>query len=221
MFGPCGFKLPKTLISAAFLTCMILASTAATSRADTISDCHRALLAEGVHFKRAAGNGLQIGVSITDSKLGGVTYQGYKSGALIIDCSLAVSLARTGPYIRSLGISKVTYSSAYQRRNIRGTNRPSRHSFGLAIDIHTFHLDGGGAYRMRDDYEQGLGTIANCVGTPLTAGGALLRTLDCEMSQSGEYRIILSPDYDAHHYNHFHVEAMPWEDRDTRISLAY
>ena len=193
----------------------VLAGTGEAEAGDADS-CLRALSKAGVRYQRVDRVGVKIGVTITDNKLGGVEYVGYEQGKLVIDCSLAVSLAKNGLFLRRLGIEKITYSSAYQRRNIRGTNRPSRHSYGLAIDLHTFHVEGLGSLRIRDDYEQGLGTIEDCVGQPLTEQGALLRTIDCELAESGDFRIILSPDYDAHHYNHFHVEVLPWDEERSK-----
>jgi len=111
------------------------------------------------------------------------------------------------------GIERITYSSAYQIRKIRGTNRPSRHSFGLAIDLHTFHQTDR-ELTVRHDYEQGLGDDLDCIGRPLTEGGALLRRLTCQLERSELFRTVLTPDFDADHYNHFHIEALPWGERD-------
>jgi hypothetical protein len=115
----------------------------------------------------------------------------------------------------------VHYSSAYQERTIRGTNRPSRHSFGLAIDLHTVVLVGGERFAaIKDDYEQGLGDDWDCVGEPLTELGATLRAIDCHLTRSGLFRILLSPDYDGDHYNHFHLEALSWSERSDRDPAA-
>ena len=75
---------------------------------------------EGVSVLPRGGGTSQAGQAVNES--------------LVIDCSLAVSLGEAGRYLRGLGIDKATFSSAYSRRNVRGTNRPSKHSFGLAID---------------------------------------------------------------------------------------
>ena len=175
--------------------------------------CRDALGALGVTFERASRRGIADGVSFS-GKVGGVTYRSYKKGqALVLDCSLVLSLALAAPYFAAQGITSVRYSSAYQRRHIRGTRRLSRHSFGLAIDIHTFTGDSIGTLKVKADYEQGLGDDMDCVGEPLTAGGLILRRLWCQFARSELFRIVLDPDFDADHYNHFHVEALPWDDR--------
>ena len=62
---------------------------------------------------------------------------------------------------------------------MRGTSRPSKHSYGLAVDVHAFSGGGDvGAVRVDHDFEQGLGDAIDCIGRPLTRGGALLKNLD-------------------------------------------
>jgi hypothetical protein len=196
--------------------------------------CLAALDSLGVEYRRAKRRGVETAVEVKGA-LGGIEYRSYGGKEpLVIDCSLAFSLARAGELLRAHDIERVSYSSAYQRRNIRGTSRPSRHSFGLAIDVHSFLLRGGerspaGASSIRTesrtlavklDYEQGLGDDGDCVGDPLTELGALLRAVDCHVSRSGLFRIVLTPDYDGDHYNHFHLEALPWRERGDRDPSA-
>ena len=64
-----------------------------------------------------------------------------------------------------------------------------------------------------DDYEQGLGDEIDCVGRPMTEEALILRTVSCQLRRSGLFRLILDPDYDDAHANHFHIEARPWRDR--------
>lgn len=181
------------------------------ARADGAS-CLQALERLGVDYRPVERPGIDIGVEVRGG-LGGVDYSSSAGEALVLDCSLVYSLARVGPLLRGRGIERVSYSSAYQRRNIRGTRRPSRHSFGLAIDIHGFGLAGGDSAAVKADYEQGLGDASDCVGEPLTRFGRILRSVECEVIRSGQFRVLLTPDYDPDHYNHFHLEAVPWRER--------
>ena len=214
---------------AALVAWLLVALGLPAARAETVgapdpasgAACLRALDALGVASKKAKRRGIDVAVEVR-GRLGGVEYRSYGgSGPLVIDCSLAFSLARAGELMRAHDIDRVSFSSAYQRRNIRGTNRPSRHSFGLAIDLHTFFLRGGERVAaVKLDYEQGLGEQADCMGDPLTELGALLRAVDCQISRSGLFRIVLTPDYDGDHYNHFHLEALPWRERSDRDPSA-
>lgn len=181
------------------------------------ASCLAALDELGVEYGRAKRPGIDIGVEV-HGLLGGIELSAFGGPEpLVLDCSLVYSLARAGELFRAHGVERITYSSAYQRRNVRGTSRPSRHSFGLAIDVHSFALDDGERVAVvKSDYEQGLGDDLDCVGEPLTTLGRLLRGIDCGLASSGLFRIILTPDYDADHYNHFHVEALPWRERTDR-----
>lgn len=181
--------------------------------AGTRASCFRALDSLGVSYKKVKRRRIAIGVRIR-GPLGGVTYRSYNKRPLIIDCSLAVSLAVAGRFLGQHGIDSARYSSAHQLRNIRGTRRRSRHSFGLAIDVHTFSGEGIDALAIKEDYEQGLGDEIDCIGQPLTQAGAVLRAVSCQLERSGLFRTLLGPDYDAGHYNHFHIEARPWKERD-------
>jgi hypothetical protein len=189
----------------------LIAAAPASSRADT--SCLAALDALGVSYERVDRPGLAIGVSITGD-LGGVEYVGYVARELVLDCSLAYSLAMAGVVLRAHGIERAIYSGAYTRRTIRNSSRPSSHSFGLAIDVHEYEGEELGRLRIQDDYEQGLGSARECLGAPLTEGGAILRDLHCRLEEAALFRFILSPDYDAHHFDHFHFEALPWAERD-------
>lgn len=178
----------------------------------TSASCLRALDQLGVRYKRIERKGIAIGVRVVGS-IDGIEYRGYQKKSLDLDCSLVVTLALMAPHLKAHGIRRATYSSAYQRRKVRGSDRWSRHSFGLALDIHEFSGDEPGLLRVKDDYEQGLGDHKDCIGQPLTRGGKILRTLHCRFEQSGRFHSILTPDYDAGHYNHFHLEVLPWSQR--------
>ena len=174
-------------------------------------DCLAELDARHVAYKHASRPGIAIGVELTDT-VGGVRFES-DDQQLVIDCSLAVSLDEAGKYLRALGIAKATFSSAYSRRNVRGTNHPSKHSYGLAIDVHTFTGGELGTLRVDRDFEQGLGDDMDCIGAPLTQGGAVLKILQCQLVRSGLFHLVLTPDFDDAHHDHFHLEVTPWSER--------
>lgn len=198
------------------LSIAIVLAVPAIARADDGDDCLESLDELGVDYKPVRKRGIQIAVEV-EGAIGGIQYVPYREGLrLVLDCSLVHALALIGPVLAEHGIDSARYSSAFERRNIRGTNRPSKHSFGLAIDVHTF-LAGNQAYTIKEDYEQGLGDDYDCIGEPLTEAGRILRTIHCRLERSQRFRIVLTPDFDADHYNHFHIEAPRW---DQRVELA-
>ena len=174
--------------------------------------CKRELSARGVSWKPARKPGIAIAVEL-DGPIGGVRWAASGHGPLVIDCSLAVSLAEAGPYLVALGVEQATVSSAYSRRNVRGTSRPSKHSYGLAIDVSRFRGDAIGELAVALDYEQGLGDAVDCLGQPTTQAAAVLKVLQCQLVRSGLFYLVLSPDYDDAHHDHFHLEARPWTER--------
>ena len=171
-----------------------------------LASCFHELDARHVAYKPAARPGIVLAVEVT-GPLGGVDY-----GPLVIDCSLAVSLDEAGRYMRALGIAKATVASAYARRNVRGTNVPSKHSYGLAIDLPVFTGDDF-TLTVATDYESGLGDEMDCIGAPSTHAAQALKILQCQLVRSGLFHLVLSPDYDDDHRDHFHLEALPWRDR--------
>jgi hypothetical protein len=187
---------------------------AAMSAPAAAGDCLDELDARGVQYTKVSKKGVAIGVEVT-GPLGGVTWRSSAGRELILDCSLALSLDEAGPYLFALGITEALFTSSYSRRNVRGTNKPSKHSYALAIDVHRFAGDTIGRLDVALDYEQGLGDAVDCIGQPLTAGGAILKVLQCQLVQSGLFRLVLSPDYDDAHHDHYHLEARPWSERET------
>jgi hypothetical protein len=198
----------RRIVAALAVVVVVLGLAAAAAAAPCLEELDR----RGVAYQRVTRKGVAIGVEVT-GPLGGVTWRSPAGRALILDCSLAVSLDEVGPTLRGLGIDEARFSSSYARRNVRGTRRPSRHSYALAIDVHGFAGAGLGELEVALDYEQGLGDAVDCLGQPLTAGGAVLRTLACQLAHSGLFRLVLGPDYDDAHHDHFHLEALPWADR--------
>ena len=181
------------------------------AKPDPLGSCTAALTARKVAWRPASRPGIVHAVEIT-GPLGGVSLSS-PSGPLVIDCSLAVSLDEAGRHFRNVRIDAATFSSAYSRRTVRGTNRPSKHSYGLAIDIHTFTGPDLGTLHVDRDYEQGLGDSVDCLGRPFTQGGAALKLLQCQLARSGLFHLVLSPDFDDAHHDHFHLEVKPWSER--------
>jgi hypothetical protein len=112
-------------------------------------------------------------------------------------CELVNTLFQAAPVFASLGITDLLYSEAYDYRTRHGSRRLSEHAHGLAIDVHRFRDWRGNEYDVARDY-------------PLDSEqGRRLRTLAWRLSQSGQFRLILTPADNADHYNHFHLEAFP------------
>jgi hypothetical protein len=75
------------------------------------------------------------------------------------------------------------------------------------------------------DFEPGVGRWAvtaqdDCIGRPRTAVGRALRTLACRLRASSIFREVITPDDNADHHDHFHLEAFPDALSRTRAVLA-
>lgn len=170
------------------------------------ANCYQALDELGVEYKRTRKRHVANAVQVRGG-LGGVEWKNYQSGkSFVVDCELALALARAGRFFVAQKVVAARFSSAYSRRRVRKSGRWSRHAFGKAIDVHAFVLEDGTELSVKDHYEQGLGDEVDCIGIPLTREGAILRTLSCQLHRSTYFDNVLDPDYDAHHYNHFHLD---------------
>jgi hypothetical protein len=176
------------------------------------ADCLDALDAQKVPYRPAGPiPGVDDPVEVT-GPLGGVTYVALgRARPLVLDCSLVYSLALAGRYLRDEGITTARFSDAIHRRYVRGTTRWSKHSHGLALDVHRF--DGATPLSVDDDYQTGLGRGRDCVGQPGDDRARRLRVLWCRLARSELFRLVLDPDFDEDHRNHFHLQAEPWTAR--------
>jgi hypothetical protein len=175
-------------------------------------------------------NGIATPVSLRSWEIGGIEYVDYfdEQRNRHIDCRLALALARLGPVLKNVGVTHVIWSSAH--RPLLDPSHPppegyDKHSQGLAIDIHGFIFEGGVRVSVADHYEKGLGYQRDscCLGRPLTRQGLLLRLVVCRMDESDLFQEILTPDYDAGHWNHLHVATFhpldEWRRRHKQTAL--
>jgi hypothetical protein len=131
----------------------------------------------------------------------------------LMDCRFALTLYRLAPLIRACGFEELRYSSFYAYRNVAGTRRLSRHAHGLAVDVHELRGPGGLRAHVKRDYPRGRGRPGACVGKGGSEAGLRLRRLACAMEASGLVYLVLTPDSDAAHHNHFHISGLRPGDR--------
>lgn len=181
--------------------------------------CLSLVAAEGVALEEAdVTEGIATPVKIPEAGIGGVRYRYFYSGKRprIIDCRLALALIRAAPVLRANGIVEVVFLNHYRPsfgRFKRGEY--NFHSQGLAIDIWGFTTFSGIELVVRRDYETGLGFTDphSCLGRPMTMKGMVLRKIACDLDASGAFEAILTPDYDAQHWHHYHLSAFHSQQR--------
>src|SRR5262249_32034055 len=99
-------------------------------------------------------------------------------------------------------------------RFVKGTSRLSKHSFGLALDIHSFADAAGHTLSVAANYEKGLGRGRDCLGRPDGDNAKRLRLLWCRLRRSEPFTLLLRPPLHEDHRDHFHLQVMPWAERE-------
>jgi hypothetical protein len=140
----------------------------------------------------------------------------------LMDCELARALVTMGPTLRKLRVTGLSFSGAYDYRTRRDSSKLSAHAAGLAIDVHALQTTSGAIDVARDyarnqrrwrDLRPGPGALTRCVGGQSRRGGRLLRRLACSLKLDDGIRVILTPDDNADHRDHLHIETYPAHPR--------
>jgi len=179
--------------------------------------CLQWLQEHGVAFQPVELDEVRTPIEVR-GPLGAVELVPRAGRAAQMDCSLAQALAEASPIFAELGVRKLSFSGAYDRRMRRHAPRLSQHAFGLAIDVHGLETDTGHLEITRD-FEAGTGAWRNlgagpgaleaCIGAPRTDKGRALRNLVCRLKLHSAFRAIATPDDDADHRDHLHLETFP------------
>ena len=117
-------------------------------------------------------------------------------------CVLAASLGKMARMLAARGVTDVAYLGIYGCRVVAGTSTLSEHGRGRAFDLGALRLGDGRVYTVVSDWEKNQ-------SSPVTAGGRFLRDTVTALHEARIFNIILTPDYNADHYNHFHLDLTP------------
>jgi hypothetical protein len=124
---------------------------------------------------------------------------------LLVSCPLALALDELGVLLESKDAVEVAHYGTYNCRVIAGTDTLSEHAFGYAIDLAAFTLGDDTYMTVYDDWEDG-------VAEPVTFAGQWLKDLTDKRHEQGIFNIILTPEYNSDHDDHFHVDLTPDAD---------
>jgi hypothetical protein len=160
-----------------------------------------------VVWKPAKGEGHVVDpIALADATIGGISYtDAYGERVAVMDCQLALALAKFAPRLYELGVRDVKFGSIYRWSKVRVGGKTkdalSRHALGLAIDVVSFVDDNGREVVVAKDYKN---------------DDELLLGVERSINDSGLFRVVLTPRNDPiSHKDHFHVEANP--DYDTNV----
>ncbi|MBL8679734.1 MAG: extensin family protein [Myxococcales bacterium] len=176
--------------------------------------CIRVLRRAGVSFEPSerAQRGVAQPIFIT-GPIGGVTYRasGRRTIRELMDCRLAVALVRWSRMLRALSVREVVHLSTYRPPTESEAARnpvQTRHAGGMAIDAGVFVLDDGTNLSVLGDFHGRLGRPV-CGPDARVArhvGARLLRTIACDSARRGFFHVLLTPNFNVPHRNHFHLE---------------
>ncbi|PRP89959.1 hypothetical protein ENSA5_69000 [Enhygromyxa salina] len=125
--------------------------------------------------------------------------------SMLVSCEMALALDHLSELLLAKDAVEVAHIGTYNCRVISGTDTLSEHSFAHAIDLGGFTLEGGQYLSVLDDWEDG-------VAEPVTFEGQWLKDLTDQRHEQGIFNIILTPEYNDAHDNHFHVDLTPGAD---------
>ncbi len=147
--------------------------------------------------------------------INGVTYSGQTGDDLFMDCTLAVALHAMGDEMAARGLTHVEHAGIYNYRCIGGETPPdcpsglSRHANADAIDIVELRSSGGETYNVNDDWVIDPDPEETCTAPTAGAKDALLHAFACALNTNGTFHIVLTPNYNAAHRDHFHLDLTP------------
>jgi hypothetical protein len=135
----------------------------------------------------------------------------------VFDCRLVVALSAWSETLVAHDISEVRIFSAWRPPSARfpAGKITTAHPGGLAADIRVFKRGQGKgeALDVEADFHGQIGSIACGKGArppePDTPRARELRTIYCAAVDAHLFHLLLSPNHDRAHRNHFHVEVRP------------
>jgi hypothetical protein len=185
----------------------------------TQDECEAELVTRGVPFTREPPTrGVRAPVRLT-GPLRGVLYRSDGSEEArrtsvyeIVDCRLVLALDDFAAILERHGVVEVRHWSMYRPppKSFPEGKEGKRHKGGLAIDLGWMKLADGSRLEVYDDYHGRRGS-RSCgpkarPPRPKTERATLLRAILCEAAASHLFTVVLTPNYNRKHRNHFHLE---------------
>jgi hypothetical protein len=158
-----------------------------------------------------------LGVRLT-GPLGGVLFRGEgtdeeraRSPHEIVDCRLVLALDDAAATLREHDIVEVRHFSMYRLPPASWPmNKPAtRHLGAVAIDAGRFIKKDGSVLDVDRHFHGAIGARTCGPGAgprPATREALELRAILCKLAARRLFNVVLTPNYNAPHKNHFHLE---------------
>jgi hypothetical protein len=172
-----------------------------------------------VPYKReSVESGIATPIRLT-GPVGGVVYRGQGRNPdatpfTLLDCRMALALVELSAILRKHDVVEASHYSIHRPRH-RGKSVDSGgrtgHRGGMAIDLAHLKLADGTAISVLKDFK---GRRRKPVCGPKAEPGStptakLLREIVCEADERQLFNVLLTPNHDYAHRNHFHMEVRP------------
>ncbi len=132
----------------------------------------------------------------------------------VLDCRLAVALVELSAILSSHDIVEVVHISLH-RENNRGhpveTGGSTGHRGGMAIDAALFRRKDGTTISVLHDWKgrRGRPVCGPRASLGSTENAQVLREIVCRAEKRALFHVLLTPNHDRAHRNHFHMEVRP------------
>jgi hypothetical protein len=181
-------------------------------------DCWAELDRAGVAYQRlpAPIPGVALPLRLT-GPVGGVTYRSSARSQdtpyTVLDCRLARALVELSAILREVDVVDVIHYSMHRpgKRGKAVEGGGTGHFGGLAIDAASFRRRDGSVVNVLKHFH---GRRRAPVCGPKAAAGAtpearVLRQIVCRSDERQLFHVLLTPNHDYAHRNHFHMEVRP------------
>jgi hypothetical protein len=121
---------------------------------------------------------------------------------LVASCALALALERMSHMLAERNVVELAHFGIYGCRTIAGTSELSQHALARAFDLGAVKLSTGEVYTVLTDRE----ITPPAASTP---ADTFLHDLVRSLFDGGVFNIILTPNFNAEHRNHFHFDLTP------------
>ena len=182
-------------------------------------DCFAELDKRGIGYTKETAKGVLIPVRLT-APLHGVTFKTNLNEAQrattpweIADCRLVLALDDFSQILAQHDVVEVVHYSIYRvaPKSWPDDKIGGQHNGGLAMDAAIFKRKDGTALDVLKMFHGKIGdkTCGDGAGPhPATADSRELRSILCEAVDAHLFNVVLTPDFNRPHRNHFHLEVM-------------
>jgi len=124
----------------------------------------------------------------------------------VFDCRLVLALDDFAAQLKARGIVEMIHLSAFRSRKSFGCTPKydgKQHCGALAVDIATFKRADGTTLDVMRDYRGRVGA------TTCVSPASEIESIVCDAADRATFNVMLTPNFNAQHRNHVHVEITP------------